>query len=116
MTTAQTRQEWLQLGQRIKDARRARNLTQQDVADALGLTRTTMTQVERGKQNPLLHLPELSALFTVPMVELLDAPEMNASGLAKRLLTEDEDRFLRAYRRRDLAELHRLIEAWYNRE
>ena len=38
------------LGRRIQDARKARGLTQQDVADALSLARTTVTALEKGER------------------------------------------------------------------
>ena len=41
------------LGQRLQDARRARGLTQQEVADSLELARTTVTALEkRGAPHP----------------------------------------------------------------
>ncbi len=36
------------LGQRLQDSRKARGLTQQDVANELGMARTTVTALERG--------------------------------------------------------------------
>ena len=36
------------LGRRLQEARRARGMTQQDVADTLGLARTTVTALEKG--------------------------------------------------------------------
>ena len=38
------------LGQRLQDARRARGLTQQEVADSLELARTTVTALEKGER------------------------------------------------------------------
>ena len=38
------------LGRRLQDARRARGMTQQDVADTLGLARTTVTALEKGER------------------------------------------------------------------
>jgi Zn-dependent peptidase ImmA (M78 family)/transcriptional regulator with XRE-family HTH domain len=40
------------LGERLADARRARNLTQQAAADALGVSRTTITAMEKGDRRP----------------------------------------------------------------
>ena len=36
------------LGRRLQEARVARGLTQQDLADSLGLARTTITAIEKG--------------------------------------------------------------------
>ncbi|MCY4654387.1 MAG: XRE family transcriptional regulator [Dehalococcoidia bacterium] len=38
------------LGRRLQEARRARGMTQQDVADTLGLARTTVTALEKGER------------------------------------------------------------------
>ena len=38
------------LGQRLQEARRARGLTQQEVADSLALSRTTVTALEKGER------------------------------------------------------------------
>src|SRR5919109_1120697 len=38
------------VGRRLHDARRARGLTQQDVANALGIARTTVTAIEQGER------------------------------------------------------------------
>ncbi len=40
------------IGERLADARRARKLTQQDAADALGVARTTITAMEKGERRP----------------------------------------------------------------
>jgi transcriptional regulator with XRE-family HTH domain len=36
------------IGERLADARRARRLTQQQAAEALGVARTTVTAIEQG--------------------------------------------------------------------
>ena len=38
------------LGRRLQDARKARGLTQQDVAKDLGIARTTVTAIEQGER------------------------------------------------------------------
>ncbi len=38
------------LGRRLQEARRARGLTQQEVAESLELARTTITALEKGDQ------------------------------------------------------------------
>ncbi len=40
------------IGQRLSDARRARRLTQQEAAEALGVARTTITAMEQGVRRP----------------------------------------------------------------
>ena len=42
----------MEIGERIKEARRAKNLTQQAMADAIGLKRNTVATYEMGKAVP----------------------------------------------------------------
>lgn len=52
------------LGGRLADARRARRLTQQQAADALGVARTTLTAMEKGVRRPrAAELLALSRLY-----------------------------------------------------
>ena len=39
-----------QLGERLKDARKARDLTQEAVANKLGILRTTLVAIEKGER------------------------------------------------------------------
>ncbi len=41
---------------RIKTARAAKDLSQKDVAEAIGITRQTMNAIENGEYNPSLKL------------------------------------------------------------
>lgn len=50
-------------GQRVRDLRRDRNMTQGDVAQALGVTRPTVTTWEAGKSKP--HIDTLEQLAKV---------------------------------------------------
>lgn len=113
MTTLTVRPEWHELGQRIRDARRMRNMTQETLAIESGLARVSITNIELGKQNPMARIHQLSAALGMPIQEIVDTSPEILAKLRRRLLTEDEDTLLRAYRRRDLATIHRLIEAWY---
>jgi len=44
-----------EVGQRIRKARELRNLTQERLAQMISLTRTSITNIERGNQKLLLH-------------------------------------------------------------
>ena len=41
---------------RLKAARAAKDMTQQDLADAVGVTRQTVNLIERGDYNPTIRL------------------------------------------------------------
>src|SRR5215207_7496399 len=52
------------IGQRLADARRARGVTQQQAAEALGVARTTVTAMEQGVRRPRTsELLALSGLY-----------------------------------------------------
>ena len=56
---------------KIKDFRMTKNLTQEEVADALGVQRTTVTMWETGKSVPRTELlPRLAELFGCTVDEL----------------------------------------------
>lgn len=60
------------LGRRLQEARKARRLTQQDVADVLGVARTTVTAIEKGERRVQpLELARLAEQLDVPVAELL---------------------------------------------
>lgn len=62
----------LGLGNTLKTARKAKGLTQQDVADRLGVHRTTYTKYETNVAEPSLALlRELAVLLEVSADELL---------------------------------------------
>jgi transcriptional regulator with XRE-family HTH domain len=50
--------EWIyqEFGRRLRDARTGRELSQAYVADYVGLSRTSITNIERGRQRIPLHL------------------------------------------------------------
>ena len=41
---------------KLKSARAARDMTQQDLADAVGVTRQTIVAIEKGDYNPTVNL------------------------------------------------------------
>jgi Zn-dependent peptidase ImmA (M78 family)/DNA-binding XRE family transcriptional regulator len=59
------------IGERLAEARRARKLTQQDAADALGVARTTVTAMEKGERRPRAsELVTLAGLYGRSIAEL----------------------------------------------
>lgn len=60
------------LGERISDFRRDRDLTQQQIADGLGIPQQTFARYELGQSRIAVSLlPALSALLNVSVPELL---------------------------------------------
>lgn len=56
---------------RIKVYRALRNLTQEALADQLGVTRQTILAIEKGKYDPSLELAfRISQLFKVPLEKM----------------------------------------------
>jgi len=62
----------LQLGERINDARKRAKLTQAEVADRLGVARTTLVAIEKGERKPSnAELVRLSGVLGVQVHDLL---------------------------------------------
>jgi Zn-dependent peptidase ImmA (M78 family)/transcriptional regulator with XRE-family HTH domain len=61
-----------QLGERLKDSRKARGLTQEAVAKSLGLLRTTLVAIEKGERKVApAELIELAKMFGRPISEFV---------------------------------------------
>lgn len=64
------------LGDRVRERRTARNLTQAALADACGLHRTFIGSVERGERNvAILSLKKIASALRVAPAELLTETE-----------------------------------------
>src|SRR3954447_25927843 len=62
------------IGERLAAARRARGLTQQDAAEALGVARTTITAMEKGDRRPRAsELVKLAQLYGRPVGDFVRA-------------------------------------------
>ncbi len=60
------------VGKNLKDARRRRGLSQEDLAGQAGLDRTYVSQLERGIGNPSLRiLSQLAAALEVQLKDLM---------------------------------------------
>lgn len=83
-------------GRRVRKARLAGDLTQEQVADRVGLTRTSITNIERGSQHIALHQLFLiaSAVGVDPQVLLPDQEraldELVSPGVLKKLDADEE--------------------------
>jgi transcriptional regulator with XRE-family HTH domain len=68
-------------GELIREARRNRRLTQSDLGTAVGLTRTSIVNIERGRQKLLLHtLFEFADVLGVEPEALLPPKAANEPG------------------------------------
>ena len=71
-----------EVGRRVKNARKARSLTQQALASLVSLTRTSVTNIEKGRQKILLHtLAGLAKALQVDYAALLPDNPAGSSGI-----------------------------------
>ncbi len=62
----------LKFGQRVRELRTERNLTQQQLADISGLHKNYIGMVERGERNPsLVNIEILAKSFEINISELM---------------------------------------------
>ena len=58
---------------RLEELRKQRGVRQEDLAQALGVSRQTVISLEKGKYNPSLSLAfKLARYFTMPIEEIFD--------------------------------------------
>ena len=86
-------------GKKIKSIRRARDITQEKLADLSGLSLQYIGEIERGRRNPsLTSVEQLSKALDIPMAELFSleefrlAPDELKAILIRQIETADEDR------------------------
>jgi transcriptional regulator with XRE-family HTH domain len=89
------RELYLLLGRQIRAAREDAGLTQAELAASISLSRTSVTNIERGRQQILLHtLYDIASTLGIDAADLLPEIEPKAKGsLAERIpddLTKDE--------------------------
>ena len=61
---------------RIKELRKSHGLRQEDLANALGVTRQTINAIENNKYNPTLELAmRLARLLETPVEDIFKLPE-----------------------------------------
>lgn len=95
---------YAELGGRVRRAREAAGLTQPELAKALGLTRSSVSNLEAGRQRPPLHLLAAIAQQTgqawsdlLPPLELLEAA--SATDLPSDLTPYEVEALRRVQRR-----------------
>ena len=63
-------------GERLQEVRRAAGLTQEDLAQALGVTRQTINVIENDKYDPTLGLAmRLARFLNTPVEDIFRLPE-----------------------------------------
>lgn len=72
---------FLEVGARLRAARRAAGLMQQQVAEAIGVQRRAVYTWESGQRLPAEHLPALAALYGVTTSYLLHGVEPSSIEL-----------------------------------
>ncbi len=71
-----------QFGRLLRQARKNAGLSQEDLATAIGLTRTSVSNIERGRQKVLLHtFDELLRVLNVQAGGLLPVPEVSKHSM-----------------------------------
>lgn len=80
-----------ELGQRIREARDKCSLTQEALAVKLSLTRTSVTNIEKGRQQLLVHtLVQIARALQVEPETLLPEPPASTAELEDLLKTESQ--------------------------
>ena len=74
------------VGRKVKLARKASKLTQEDLASRVSMTRTSVTNIEKGRQKILLHtLFDLAAAMKVPVAQLVPEPSADENHIEQQL-------------------------------
>jgi transcriptional regulator with XRE-family HTH domain len=70
------------VGGRIKEVRTRSRLTQNELASRLGLTRSSVANIEAGRQRVQLHwLAQIAVMLDVGMNDLVELPERGRENL-----------------------------------
>jgi len=81
------------LGQRIAEARQRQRMTQEALASDISLTRTSVVNIERGKQQLLLHtLVQIARALKVSPTDLIPEVSLDGQPVSKVISTFVSDR------------------------
>ncbi|MFC5193399.1 helix-turn-helix transcriptional regulator [Algoriphagus aquatilis] len=62
----------MELGHHLKKARESKRMSQQEVAELLGISQKTLSNIESGKSKPsIVQLSEMGKLYEVEIIPLL---------------------------------------------
>lgn len=74
----------VELGNRIRMVRKSKNMTLADVARQMGVTRSLLSQVERGITNPsVTTLRRVAQVLNIPLFNLLTENDFSTNALVK---------------------------------
>ena len=86
------------LNQRLKHFRTTSGLTQQQVADVLGLDRSTYAYYESGKTTPdIKSVNKLLKIFNISYYELMEEPDPTVVNVADSDVQDDDEDKLHIY-------------------
>ncbi|MEO1109639.1 MAG: helix-turn-helix transcriptional regulator [Pseudomonadota bacterium] len=78
-----------EVGSRVKAARKMRGMTQATLAEAIGMSFETVSNLERGKTAPNFNtLSDIASALSIEMKFFFDFQPNNSSKLRSRLLSE----------------------------
>jgi transcriptional regulator with XRE-family HTH domain len=64
--------EYRDIGENIRKYRKRLDLTQEELADRIGITWEMISRYERGESSPMNKLPKISEALGIPITELID--------------------------------------------
>jgi len=106
------------LGDRLQEARKARRMTQQQAADEMGMTRTTIVAIEKGERHVQdLELVRLAALYGREVNDLLRRQDITQSFAVQFRAVQVRDRSVNIdEQEQQVIELQRLCEDYFELE
>jgi len=66
----ESRERWVKIGKALREIRESLGLSQEDMADILGVSWTTYQRYEKGKINPENILPLIEETLGIPEIEI----------------------------------------------
>ena len=74
-------------GKRVRSLRRTKNMTQERLAEAAGLSLQSIGEIERGRGNPtLINIERLATALNVDLMSLFD---LGDAGLPRKLVQQE---------------------------
>jgi DNA-binding XRE family transcriptional regulator len=90
--------EWLHMviGENIRRAREKANLKQESFATAIGLSRASIINIEKGRQSPSLYLLwEICKTLNISIQDVFPKQNVNDASLQKESLVELDDHIVK---------------------